>query len=83
MGLNSKNSRIFNIATRGSALALVQSRHIQSECQRLFPDHSFELKIMKTTGDHLQKATEAEANAPETESCTHPIIGLESFAPTI
>ena len=64
MGLNSKDSRIFNTATRGSALALVQSRHIQSECRRLFPDHSFELKIMKTTGDHLQKATEAEANAP-------------------
>ncbi|MDA7628069.1 hydroxymethylbilane synthase [Verrucomicrobia bacterium] len=64
MGLNSKDSRIFNIATRGSALALVQSRHIQSECRRLFPDHSFELKIMKTTGDHLQKATEEEANAP-------------------
>lgn len=64
MALNSKESRIFHIATRGSALALVQSRHIQSECQRLFPDHSFELKIMKTTGDNLQKATEAEANAP-------------------
>ena len=64
MDLNSKDRRTFIIATRGSALALVQSRHIQSECQRLFPDHSFELKIMKTTGDHLQKATEAEANAP-------------------
>lgn len=64
MGLNSKESKIFYIATRGSALALVQSRHIQSECQRLFPEHSFELKVMKTTGDHLQKATEEEANAP-------------------
>ena len=64
MGLSSKESKIIHIATRGSALALVQSRHIQSECQRLFPELFFELKIMKTTGDHLQKATEAEANSP-------------------
>ncbi|MDC0325800.1 hydroxymethylbilane synthase, partial [bacterium] len=64
MGLSSKEKKIIHIATRGSALALVQSHHIQSECRRLFPERSFELKVMKTTGDHLQKATEAEANAP-------------------
>ncbi len=64
MGSDSEKRKVFHIATRGSALALVQSRYIQSECQRLFPDFVFELKIMKTTGDHLQKATEAEANAP-------------------
>lgn len=64
MGAASNQSENIIIATRGSALALVQSRFIQSECQRLFPDLSFELSIMKTTGDHLQKAAEADAHSP-------------------
>ncbi len=64
MGAASTESDNVIIATRGSALALVQSKFIQSECQRLFPDLSFELSIMKTTGDHLQKAAEADAHSP-------------------
>jgi len=63
MGSTSNHKDHITIATRGSALALVQSRHIQAECQRLFPDRSFELKIIKTTGDHLQKASEQEASS--------------------
>jgi hydroxymethylbilane synthase len=48
------------ICTRGSALALAQSNMIAAECRRLFPSLRFELKIIKTTGDKLQKASMAK-----------------------
>ncbi|HYG36410.1 MAG TPA: hydroxymethylbilane synthase, partial [Clostridia bacterium] len=48
------------IATRGSALALVQANLVLSQCQTIFPDLSFELKIIKTTGDKLQTASLAQ-----------------------
>jgi porphobilinogen deaminase len=49
------------ICTRGSALALAQSNMIAAECRRIFPRLRFELKIIKTTGDKLQKASMAKA----------------------
>jgi hydroxymethylbilane synthase len=51
------------IATRGSALALAQANFILGECRRLFPERSFDLKIIKTTGDKLQKASMARIDA--------------------
>jgi hydroxymethylbilane synthase len=45
------------IATRGSALALAQANDIREKCQALFPLVAFELKVMKTTGDRLQRAS--------------------------
>lgn len=48
------------IATRGSALALVQANWVKTRCEALFPDRRFELVILTTTGDKLQ------AFAPET-----------------
>lgn len=51
------------IATRGSALALVQANFVLGECRRLFPQRLFELKIIKTTGDKLQKASMARIDA--------------------
>jgi hydroxymethylbilane synthase len=48
------------ICTRGSALALAQSNMIAAECRRLFPKLQVELKIIKTTGDKLQKASMAK-----------------------
>src|SRR6185295_7030405 len=48
------------IATRGSALALAQANMIAAECHRIFPQLRFELKIIKTTGDKLQKASMAK-----------------------
>jgi porphobilinogen deaminase len=48
------------ICTRGSALALAQSNLIAAECRRIFPRLRFELKIIKTTGDKLQKASMAK-----------------------
>lgn len=50
------------IATRGSALALAQANMIAAECRLAFPDLSFELKIIKTTGDKLQKASMAKTD---------------------
>ena len=47
-------SRTIYIATRGSALALAQSNMVLAQCRGNFPDRTFELKIIKTTGDKLQ-----------------------------
>jgi porphobilinogen deaminase len=48
------------IATRGSALALAQANLIAAQCRAAFPKLRFELKIIKTTGDKLQKASMAK-----------------------
>ena len=48
------------ICTRGSALALAQSNLIAAMCRAEFPRLRFELKIIKTTGDKLQKASMAK-----------------------
>ena len=45
------------IATRGSALALAQANLIAAQCRETFSKLRFELKIIKTTGDKLQKAS--------------------------
>ena len=51
------------IATRGSALALAQANMITAQCRAAFPQLRFELKIIKTTGDKLQKASMAKTDA--------------------
>src|SRR2546427_1544354 len=48
------------IATRGSALALAQANLVLDQCRKAFPKLSFELKIIKTTGDKLQTASLAQ-----------------------
>ena len=50
------------ICTRGSALALAQSNMIAALCRAAFPKLTFELKIIKTTGDKLQKASMAKTD---------------------
>lgn len=50
------------IATRGSALALAQANLIAAQCRATFPRLRFELKIIKTTGDKLQKASMARTD---------------------
>jgi len=50
------------ICTRGSALALAQSNLIAALCRAAFPRLQFELKIIKTTGDKLQKASMAKTD---------------------
>jgi hydroxymethylbilane synthase len=53
------------IGTRGSALALAQSNMIAAQCRAAFPQLTFELQIIKTTGDKLQTASLAQANLPK------------------
>ena len=53
------------IATRGSALALAQANWIAKQCLEIFPSLRFELKIIKTTGDKLQKSSLVEGGLPK------------------
>jgi hydroxymethylbilane synthase len=43
------------IGSRGSALALAQTRLVQNQLQQIWPKISIELKIIKTTGDKLSE----------------------------
>ena len=52
-----KTERAISIATRGSALALAQANAILDQCRKAFPKLSFELNIVKTTGDKFQTAS--------------------------
>lgn len=45
------------IATRGSALALAQTEIVRQHCRAFFPNLEFEVKIIKTTGDKLQRGS--------------------------
>ncbi|MGZ5546133.1 MAG: hydroxymethylbilane synthase, partial [Limisphaerales bacterium] len=51
------------IATRGSALALAQANKVLADCRQKFPKLTFEIKIIKTTGDKLQTASMARIDA--------------------
>lgn len=53
------SNQAFNIATRGSALALAQSNMVRQQCLAAFPGQAFELNIIKTTGDKLQTSAVA------------------------
>ncbi len=53
------------IATRGSALALAQANLIADQCREFFPQLRFELKIIKTTGDKMQKSSLVEGGLPK------------------
>jgi hydroxymethylbilane synthase len=59
------SSQPIRIATRGSALALAQAHIVLEHCRKQFPDHLFEIKTIKTTGDKLQTASLADANLPK------------------
>ena len=52
------------IATRGSDLALAQANAVLAQCRKDFYGLSFDLKIIKTTGDKLQSARPAAAAGP-------------------
>ena len=55
----------FVIATRGSALALVQANLVRAQCQAAFPQAAFQISIIKTTGDKLQAISLANADLPK------------------
>jgi len=58
------SSPIF-IATRGSALALAQANIVLAQCRAAWPEQSFEIKIIKTTGDNLQSASLSGGELPK------------------
>ena len=64
--MSSQSSKIV-IATRGSALALTQTQLVLDVLQKEFPDKSFEVRIIKTTGDKLQTASLATAPSVTTK----------------
>ena len=45
------------IATRGSALALAQANTVLAECRAAFPAQTFDLCVIRTTGDKLLTAS--------------------------
>jgi len=53
------------IGTRGSPLALAQANMVAAECHAAFPQLTFELQIIKTTGDKLQTASMAKGELPK------------------
>ena len=53
----SSTSKPISIATRGSALALAQANFVFDQCRAAFSKLKFEIKIIKTTGDKLQRAS--------------------------
>ena len=59
------SSSTIRIATRGSALALAQANMVLAQLRAAFPGESFELQIIKTTGDKLQTASLASPNLPK------------------
>lgn len=56
----SLNASSIILATRGSPLALVQTEQVLAACRAAFPRLRFEMKIIKTTGDKLQRASMAQ-----------------------
>lgn len=54
-----------NIGTRGSPLALAQANMVADACRAAFPELTFELQIIKTTGDKLQTASMAKGELPK------------------
>ena len=69
--LNNGTERPIIIATRGSALALAQANLIAAQCRETFPRLRFELKIIKTTGDKLQKASMAKVEGGLPKGLVH------------
>lgn len=56
---SSPQPALIRIATRGSHLALAQAEMVLALCRAACPRLRFELRILKTTGDRLQRASMA------------------------
>lgn len=56
-------SRPILVCSRGSALALAQAERVCADFRSLFPGRTFELRVIRTTGDKLQTASPAESGA--------------------
>ena len=45
--------RVIRIGTRKSQLAMIQAEHVQGKLKSMFPDMSFDIVAMSTTGDQI------------------------------
>lgn len=48
-----EDNMIYRIGTRGSRLALAQAEYVRIKLTEYFPEHEFELAVVKTTGDRF------------------------------
>ena len=48
------NQNIFRVGSRGSPLALTQTRMVQAALQSAYPGLQIDLEIIRTTGDRVQ-----------------------------
>lgn len=83
------------IGTRGSQLALVQANFVRDTLAEHFPEHSFEIEIVKTTGDRVTdrplrqvgttgvftRELEARLNAGDIALAIHSMKDLPSVLP--
>lgn len=76
MPSDSTSSRKIVLATRGSPLALAQTQRVLNTCAHYFPDHSYEIRIIKTSGDKLQTASLSHSDAHSTASPSPTTKGL-------
>ena len=60
----SSDNRPITLVSRGSALALAQTRTMLAQCRAAFPEVQFEMKIVKTTGDKLQHSEPEDGKPP-------------------
>ncbi len=54
------SKRIIKLGTRGSPLALAQANLVCELCAHAFKNFKFEIRVIKTTGDKLQRAAMAQ-----------------------
>jgi hydroxymethylbilane synthase len=52
------------LGSRGSALALAQTKLVMAELRRAWPDREFEIRIIKTQGDRLSEQPDSPFNQP-------------------
>lgn len=88
-------TRRFKIGTRGSELALWQANFVKTRLETLFSESTFEIKIIKTTGDQLldialskigdkglfTRQIEAELLNGEIDFAVHSLKDLQTMQP--
>lgn len=76
MPSDSTTPRKIVLATRGSPLALAQTQRVLNTCAHYFPNYSYEIRVIKTSGDKLQTASLSHADTPSASSPAPTAKGL-------
>ncbi|XP_059622403.1 porphobilinogen deaminase [Phlebotomus argentipes] len=51
--MDHESDKVIRVGSRKSKLALIQTKHVIGELQKLFPDRKFEIHTMSTVGDRV------------------------------